>query len=111
MRGQIFRNPEEGSGGNYAHPAGCTCNQHPATNEAAERLWLRVNQPDVPIEIAPMLRDVLRWNALDREVEWRAAERRATVERIRSRIGHTALARPDQPWRMLRDILDEEAAR
>jgi len=37
MRGQIFRNPEEGSGGNYAHPAGCTCNQHPATNEAAER--------------------------------------------------------------------------
>ena len=110
MRGQIFRNPEEGSGGNYAHPAGCTCNQHPATNEAAERLWLRVNQPDVPIEIAPMLRDVLRWNALDREVEWRAAERKATVERIRSAVDWNVPEHADLE-QQLAAILDEEAAR
>jgi hypothetical protein len=38
-------------------------------------------------------------------------ERRDAVNRIRARIGQTALARPDQPWKMIAEILDEEAAR
>ena len=39
MKPAIIRNPEEGSGGDYAHPRGCTCGDpraHPRNdNEAA----------------------------------------------------------------------------
>ena len=61
----------------------------PPSTTLEERLWLRVNRPDVPLEIAPMLRDALRNAGLGKELEWRTIERRATFRALLPWLVHT----------------------